>query len=124
MPTNDTMEAAVHRYIRALNESDLDTIVALYAEDATVEDPVGTPPHNGREAIRAFYAGSVALKLDVALEGPVRATANEAAFAFRVRFVWNGQATTICPIDVFRFNEAGLITSMRAIFGPANTTSH
>lgn len=124
MLTPDTMEAVVHRYIKALNESDLDGIVALYADDATVEDPVGTPPHRGREAIRAFYAGSLILKLDVALEGPVRATANEAAFAFRVSFVWNGQATTISPIDVFRFNEQGQITTMRAIFGPANTVKH
>lgn len=121
MLTPDTMEAVVRRYIRALNESDLNGIVALYAEDAMVEDPVGTPPHQGREAIRAFYARSLALKLDVDLEGPVRATANEAAFAFRVSFVWDGQATTISPIDVFRFNEQGQIIEMRAIFGPANT---
>ena len=44
MRTPETMEAAVHAYVRALNASDLDAIVALYAEDATVEDPVGTEP--------------------------------------------------------------------------------
>lgn len=124
MPSIDTMQAAVHRYIRTLNESDLEGIVALYAPDAVVEDPVGSPPHCGHAAIRAFYAGSVALGLQVQLEGEIRATANVAAFAFRVSFVWNGQATTISPIDVFRFNEQGLITEMRAIFGPANTRAH
>ena len=79
------MHAVVHRYIAALNAGDLDAIVALYADDATVEDPVGSPPHQGHAAIRAFYAKSLAIKLDVALEGPVRAAANEAAFAFCVR---------------------------------------
>lgn len=121
MLTPDVMHTAVHRYIRALNESDLDGIVALYADDAVVEDPVGTPPHSGHAAIRAFYANSLSLKLDVRLEGDVRAAANWAAFAFRVQFVWDGQSTTISPIDVFEFNELGKITRMRAIFGSANT---
>lgn len=123
MPTPEHMEAVVHRYIRALNEADLDAIVALYAEDAVVEDPVGSPPHRGHAAIRAFYAGSVALGLKVDLEGPVRATADMAAFAFRVRLHWNGRDTTICPIDLFRFNAQGQVVQMQAIFGPANITS-
>ncbi|HWT97924.1 MAG TPA: steroid Delta-isomerase [Terriglobales bacterium] len=114
------MEAAVHAYVRALNASDLDAIVALYAEDATVEDPVGTEPRRGRAAIRAFYAGSVQLALQVELEGPVRAVADSAAFPFRVSFTMNGQRTTIHPIDVFRFDEAGRVTEMRAYFGPGN----
>lgn len=114
------MEAVVHRYIAALNAADLDAIAALYAADATVEDPVGSPVHRGRDAIRAFYAASLACRLDVTLEGPVRAAANEAAFAFCVRLHWQGQDMEIRPIDVFRFNEAGEIASMRAIFGPAN----
>jgi len=120
MRTPETMEAAVHAYVRALNASDLDAIVALYAEDATVEDPVGTEPRRGRAAIRAFYAGSVQLALQVELEGPVRAVADSAAFPFRVSFTMNGQRTTIHPIDVFRFDEAGRVTEMRAYFGPGN----
>lgn len=120
MRTPETMEAAVHAYVRALNASDLDAIVDLFAEDATVEDPVGTEPRRGRAAIRAFYAGSVQLALQVELEGPVRAVADSAAFPFRVSFTMNGQRTTIQPVDVFRFDEAGRVTEMRAYFGPAN----
>lgn len=116
----ERMQAVVHAYVAALNAADLDALVALFAPDATVEDPVGSPPHVGHAAIRAFYAGSVALGLDVALEGDVRAVANEAAFAFRVGLTMNGQALTIRPIDVFRFNDAGQVVSMRAFFGPAN----
>ena len=120
MLNNEIMHAAVHRYIAALNAGDLEAIVALYAENGSVEDPIGTPPHQGHAAIRAFYAKSLAIKLEVALEGPIRAAANEAAFAFCVRLHWQGQDRVIRPIDVFRFNEAGKITSMRAIFGPEN----
>lgn len=119
-PTPEQMEAAVHTYLRALNEADLDAIVALYAEDAVVEDPVGSAPRVGREAIRAFYAGSAALQLQVALEGAVRVAGREAAFAFSVRFVHEGRPTTIRPIDLFRFDDAGRVVSMRAFFGAAN----
>lgn len=122
MPTPEQMEAAVHEYLRALNASDLDGVVALFAADATVEDPVGSSPKRGIAEIRAFYAGSVALQLTVALEGQVRVAGNEAAFPFSVSFRYEGRATTIRPIDVFRFDEAGKIVSMRAFFGPANTS--
>lgn len=114
------MTGVVQRYVDALNASDLDAIVALYADDATVEDPVGSEPQRGIEAIRAFYAKSLKLPLQVALQGAVRATVNEAAFAFSVSFEYKGRKTTISPIDHFRFNGAGKVVSMRALFGEKN----
>lgn len=123
MPTVEQMQAAVQAYVRALNESDLEAIVALYAEDAVVEDPVGSAPRRGLAEIRRFYAGSVALKLEVALEGEVRVAGSEAAFAFRVSFMHEGRATTIRPIDLFRFDPDGKVVSMRAFFGAANIES-
>lgn len=115
------MVDVVLRYVAALNGGDLDAIVALYADDAVVEDPVGSEPKRGLDAIRAFYAESVKMELQVQLQGPVRAVADEAAFAFTVSFVYGGQRTEIAPIDHFRFNEAGKVTHMRALFGPMNT---
>jgi steroid delta-isomerase len=114
------MQAAVHAYVRALNAGDLDAIMALYADGAVVEDPVGSAPKQGRAAIRDFYAASVALKLAVALEGEVRCVGQECAFAFAVSFTHAGQRSTIRPIDTLRFNDAGLIVQMRAFFGPSN----
>ena len=120
MNTAEHMTEVVQRYVAALNARDLDCIVALYADDATVEDPVGTEPKRGIEAIRAFYEESVKLPLTVALTGEVRAAANEAAFAFTVSFEYQGRKTTIAPIDHFRFNDAGKVVSMRALFGKQN----
>ncbi len=110
-------------YVQALNAGDVDAIVALYAEEAVVEDPVGSEPKRGLAQIRAFYAGSLRLKLEVELEGQVRTADREAAFAFHVSFEFKGQRTTISPIDTFRFDEAGRIVQMRAYFGPDNTQS-
>lgn len=123
MPTPEHMQASVEAYVRALNASDLDAIVALYADDAVVEDPVGTAPKCGLAEIRAFYAGSLKLKLRVELEDQIRAVASEAAFAFSVSFEVKGQRTTIRPIDLFRFDDAGRIMHMRAFFGPANISA-
>ncbi len=118
LPMPEAMQAAVHAYVRALNAADLEAIVRLFADDAVLEDPVGSLPRRGIAEIRAFYAGSLSLKLQAELEGPVRAVAREAAFAFSVSFDIDGQRTTIRPIDVFRFDDAGRIVQMRAFFGP------
>ena len=114
------MVDTVHAYVRALNASDLDAIAALYAEDATVEDPVGSPPKVGRVAIREFYAVSTSMQLVVALEGEIRVAKRACAFAFSVQVTHKGQLTTIRPIDVFEFDAAGRISSMRAYFGAPN----
>ena len=116
------MKAAVHTYVRALNEGNLDAIVALYAEGAEVEDPVGSTPKRGLKEIRAFYAVSTQLKLEVVLE-QIRAVGNEAAFAFSVSFDIQGRRTTIRPIDLFRFDAQGRIVQMRAFFGAANIST-
>ncbi|SDL90964.1 steroid delta-isomerase [Oryzisolibacter propanilivorax] len=121
MPTTEHMQAVVQRYIAALNAADLEAIVALYAPDAQVEDPVGSEPQRGHEAIRAFYARSLAMKLEVALQGAVRAVAGEAAFAFTVTLQQGPRRLVIAPIDHFRFDAEGRITHMRAFFGPDNT---
>lgn len=123
MPAPEHMQAAVEAYVRALNASDLDAIVALYADDAVVEDPVGTAPKRGIADIRAFYAGSLTLKLRVELEGQIRAVASEAAFAFSVSFEVQGRRTTIRPIDTMRFDADGRIVQMRAFFGPGNISA-
>ncbi|WP_326538457.1 AtzH-like domain-containing protein [Pseudorhodoferax sp.] len=120
MPDPAAMTAAVHAYVAALNAGDLDAIVALYADDASVEDPVGSTPLVGTEAIRAFYARSTAMPLQVTLDGEVRVAGNECAFPFSVSFVHEGRRTTIRPIDTFRFDEAVRIVQMRAFFGPGN----
>lgn len=124
MSPSATPESVVQAYVQALNEGDLDAIVALYAEGGTVEDPVGSAPVAGHEAIRAFYARSLATPLQVRLEGPVRVAGRECAFAFAVTLTHEGRRMTIRPIDTFRFDEHGRIVQMRAYFGPANFETH
>lgn len=120
MPTHEQMVAAVEAYVAAFDREDPDAVRDLFAPDATVEDPVGTPPHVGHEAIRAFYARSMKTGAKLRLEGPVRTTADTAAFAFSVHLTLPDGPMRIDVIDLFRFDEAGKVASMRAYFGPAN----
>lgn len=112
--------AAVQDYIAAFDAGDAARIAALFAEDASVEDPVGSPKHYGRDAIQQFYQGAVATGAKLELLGDVRTAGIYAAFAFAVHLEWGGAKKRIDVIDVFQFDDAGKITEMRAFWGPAN----
>jgi steroid Delta-isomerase len=120
MPEPKEMEAAVHAYVAAFDRKDPEAVVALFAPDASVEDPIGTSPHVGHDAIRAFYTASMQTGAKLALDGPVRIAANHAAFAFTVHLHWDGSDKRVEVIDTFTFDEGGKVTAMRAYFGPTN----
>ena len=120
MPDPVRMEAAVHAYVAAFEAGSADQVAALYAQDATVEDPIGSPIHHGREAIRAFYAESMKTGAKLKLEGPVRVTGDYAVFPFSVNLNYDGGHKRIDVIDTFRFNEANEVVEMRAYWGPTN----
>ena len=123
MPSAEQMTAVVHAYVDGFATGNVDAIVALFAEHATVEDPVGSPVKQGNDEIHAFYAGSVATGAKLELLGDPRCAADYVAFPFAVKLEWNGRKTVIEVIDTFRINDAGKITEMRAFFGPANMKS-
>jgi steroid delta-isomerase len=69
-------------------------VVALYAQGATIEDPVGTPPIQGREAIAASYGKVVPLGLKMKMVAPVRSShGNSAAMAFEIEAPPGGTVT-------------------------------
>lgn len=118
MTTEQEMKDAMQAYIDAFNRSDADAITALYAEDATVEDPVGTPPKAGRESIAAFYQYAIKSGAKLALAAPIRAShGNAAAMAFDVQLNMPEGRAVIRVIDAMTFDESGKFTSMRAYWG-------
>jgi len=108
--------AAVHKYVEAFDKADIEIIKALYADDATVEDPVGTDVHVGIDAIVAFYEGALQSGAKLTLSGDPRCAGNPVAFPFSV----NAPGMKVEVIDVFEFNDAGKVSSMRAYWGPEN----
>ena len=118
MPSHEQMAQAVESYVAAFGRGDAAAVRDLFAPDGTVEDPVGTPPQVGHEAILAFFTNSMQTGAKLKLNGPVRTAGNTAAFAFSVGFAQPGMRVDV--IDLFTFDEAGKVTTMKAYFGPAN----
>lgn len=118
MSNSAHMIATVDKYVEAFARKDVGLIREIYADDATVEDPVGTDVHKGIAAIAAFYEGSFGADARLVLTGPVRCAGNAAAFAFEVHV----GAMKIAVIDVFEFDAAGKVVAMRAYWGPENVS--
>ena len=104
------------RYPEMVTKGDVEGIVALYADDATIEDPIGQPLHRGIDAIRKFYqaaAGTVTMKR----VGPVHVAGREAATPLRVLIGPEGSAKQALDIiSVMAFRDDGKIASMRAFW--------
>jgi steroid Delta-isomerase len=113
----EAITKTVNRYLETVSQGRPDDIAALYAEDATVEDPVGGGVHIGRQAIRGFYTAveGVESKTEVVT---LRALGNEAAFLWRL----NMGGMSIEIISVMTFDDDGKIASMKAYWGPENVT--
>lgn len=121
MPSEQTMKAAMQAYIDCFNRSDAAAIADLYSEDATVEDPVGSPVKQGKAEVAAFYKMAVATGAKLKLAAPIRAShGNSAAMAFDVQLNMPTGEAIIQVIDVMTFDEAGKFTSMRAFWGKSD----
>ena len=118
-----TAKRVCETYTRSLEASDLETLLDLFADDASIEDPVGTPLREGKEVLRAFYAEACQGVAKAELTGSPRLAGNEVAFPFTVTAGTREQEITINIIDVFRFNDAGKVATMRAFWGPDNMNS-
>jgi steroid delta-isomerase len=120
MSLEEKIVAAIETYVASFEKKELDTIVDLFAEDAWIEDPVGSERKVGRDALRAFYQAAIDMNVKGTLESEIRVAGNEAAFAFTIAVDTGNGTLLIRPIDTMTFNDDGKITSMRAYFGERN----
>ncbi len=117
--TIEARTAKVKGYIEAQNNADLEFIAELFAEDAVVDDPLGSPPHVGRDAIVEFYrTGPFSKKIVSELDGPVRVAGDSAAFAFTAY----SDGLKMQIIDVMVFNSENQVVKMTAYWSTANLT--
>jgi steroid delta-isomerase len=125
MADEKKMKQAMQAYIDSFNRVDVDAIIALYADDATVEDPVGSPVKKGRAEIAEFYKMAIKTGARLELAAPIRGShGNSAAMAFDVKLKMpenmGGGSGTIRVIDVMTFDEQHRFSSMRAFWGPSD----
>ncbi|HET7667163.1 MAG TPA: nuclear transport factor 2 family protein [Mycobacterium sp.] len=120
MSSPEDNSKTVNHYLELMTKARADDIAELYADDATVEDPVGGEVHIGRQAIRGFYANALQSEAETKI-ATIRALGNEVAFVWTLAIA----GLTIDIISVMTFDEEGKIASMKAYWGPENiTTDH
>ncbi|WP_197376685.1 nuclear transport factor 2 family protein [Mycolicibacterium baixiangningiae] len=114
--------AIVERYLHTVSTGTSEEVAALYAEDATLEDPVGGGEvHIGRQAIAGFYKNTDNVEVETELL-KFRSGGHEAAFVFAITVKMGDATMRIEPIEVMTFTGGGQIASMKAYWGPDDVT--
>ena len=121
MADDSTIHATIDAYIAAFSASDREGYLACFADDATLEDPVGSPRREGREAIGAFWDETHAVpdRIELRPLGLRVVIGSEAAFTLEARPNLGGEDYVLDVVDVLTFDDTGRITSLRAFFDPA-----
>ena len=109
----------IDQYLAALVAGNLAAVLDLFAEDATVEDPVGSPVIQGREALAGFYQVAVDSVSAANTTGAVRCAGNEFTVPFAIEASL-GAKVGIEIIDHFVVNDEGKISAMRAFWSKEN----
>ncbi len=116
---------ASQRSMDAVRRRAKDEWLALFAEDAVIEDPVGPSHfdpdgrgHHGREGIAAFWEMSVAItdRIEFAISDSF-ACGNEVANVGVITSTVGGDTQLDAEgVFIYRVDENGLITSLRAFW--------
>jgi steroid Delta-isomerase len=116
--TPEQTEAVIEDAFAGLVSFDVQRVVNNFAPDGVIEDPVGTPPIVGHEALAAYLATFPTLFSEMKLYSlDVKVRGQEAAVKWRIRFkTKTGNTFFLDGIGFFKLNEEGKITSEREFF--------
>ena len=118
MVTEATIRHSLETYCEAFTRGDRDAWTAHFADDAWIEDPVGTPTRHGKAAIAQFFDETQSRYDSVALVlgKPIIVAGQEVAFRMQGHPVRDGHEYDVAIINVMSFDGDGNIATMRAFF--------
>jgi len=116
--TPEQIAAVVEDAFAGLAAFDVQRVVNNFAPDAVLEDPVGTPPIQGTQAIAAYLGTFPSLFSQMKLYSlDVKVGGQEAAVKWRLRFTTTtGNVFFLDGIGFFKFNQEGKIQSEKEFF--------
>ena len=116
--TPQQIEAAIEDAFAGLVSFDVPRVIQHYADDAVLEDPVGTPAMVGKQAIADYLASFPTLFSHMKLYSlDIKPGGQEAGVTWRLRFTTKtGKTFFLEGIGHFKFNEAGKIQSEKQFF--------
>ena len=112
------IETLVEHYLAAHASCELEAVVALFRVDAVLEDPVGSDPIEGLDAIRTFYQHShqETGRLRIERVGPVIVCGSEATAHVRAAAQNSGFDPVVDVIYMLAVDVEGRIARLRAFF--------
>jgi len=128
MPTTpDQVRHALEQYIKAWTIKDKQLLLSLFAEDGTLEDPVGTPPFRGHAGIGGFWDFALAgegRQVTPRLE-EIRACGSQGIlrFTMEVRIPDKRQGLNLSIIEHAEFDDAGKIRHLRAFWDESSVSA-
>ena len=116
--TPEQIEALVTDVFNKFAAFDAEGTAALYAPDGTIEDPVGTTPVQGTQAIIAYLQTFPTILDEIRVQHfDVTVAGQEAAIKWRLRFkTKTGNVFFVDGIGIFKINEQGKVQSDREYF--------
>jgi steroid Delta-isomerase len=112
------IEAVIEDAFAGLVAFDVQRVINNFAPDAVVEDPVGTPPIQGTQAIAAYLGTFPTLFNQMKLYSlDIKPGGQEAAVKWRLRFTTKtGKVFFLDGIGFFKFNQEGKIQTEKEFF--------
>jgi steroid Delta-isomerase len=116
--TSEQIETILEEAFTQLAAFDAQGVVSHFASDAVLEDPVGTPPIQGAQAITAYLETFPTLFSQIKLYSlDIKVCGQEAAVNWRLRFkTKTGNVFFLEGIGFFKFNQEGKIQTEREFF--------
>jgi steroid Delta-isomerase len=122
MPSEKDIHEVYDKYIAALVRHDLDAVMAMFASNAVLHDPVDGPVRVGLEAIREYFGGGINGMRACRLAGPLHISADcrHAAVSSHSEVDLGEGIMIIEATDVLTFDDDGKVSTMTAYWGPTN----
>lgn len=116
--TSQQIEATIEDAFAGLITFDAPRLLQHYADDAVLEDPVGTTPMVGKPAIAAYLAAFPTLFNQMKLYSlDIKPGGQEAGVTWRIRFTTKtGKVFFLEGIGWFKFNEQGKVIHEKQFF--------
>ena len=111
------LEAVIRAYAASWAARDREAWLRTFATDATQEDPVGVPVRRGHREIGEFWDREMARYQSIEIvPREIFVIDHEAAMVWTINGVTDDGPVSFTGVDVFQFDDAGHISSVRAFW--------
>ena len=117
MTERAVLETTIRAYAASWAARDREAWLRTFATDATQEDPVGVPVRRGHREIGESWDREMARYRSIEIvPREIFVIDHEAAMVWTMNGVTAEGPVSFDGVDVFRFDDAGLISSVRAFW--------